>query len=178
MTAELIGLLRPHVRFAVGGPVRPDWRKTAPAHVDVVGAMATDSFPMALARASWDHINESATDAIAGIDFGGALIAAALSGYSDGDFPARFLLPHRLSSAAPTPMDVIGDVAGKRVVVVDDVADVRDLMGAVSALREAGAIVEDAIVVVDREEGADALLAGVGVRLRALVTLKELVANA
>lgn len=168
MATELIELLRPHVRRDLASDV----------HVDVVEAMTTTYGMLIIAENVYKTVEVIGVSRgcvptfCAGIDFGGALIAAAVA--ADGDFPARYLRPHRLSSAAPTPMDIIGYVAGKQIVVVDDVADVRDLMGAVSALREAGAIVEDAIVVVDREEGADALLEAAGVRLRALVTLREL----
>jgi len=183
MATELIKLLRPHVRFNVSGPIRPDWREAAPAHVDVVGAMADGylgiEIPVILQETFFK--GEPRPILVAGIDFGGALIAAALAGFSDGDFPARYVRKESWPTVTDGVMrtihqwSVIGDVAGQRIVAVDDVATTGGaLMCAISALREAGAIVEDAIVVVDREDGADALLAGAGVRLRSLVTLKEL----
>jgi orotate phosphoribosyltransferase len=57
-------------------------------------------------------------------------------------------------------------LGGKRVLVVDDVATKgHSLMQAVSAVREQGAVVDTALVLLDREEGAEALLRGHGVRL-------------
>lgn len=60
-------------------------------------------------------------------------------------------------------------------VVVDDVATTgSSILRAVRALRKAGVEVRDALVVVDRGEGARVALEGEGVRLHALVTLEEL----
>jgi orotate phosphoribosyltransferase len=48
----------------------------------------------------------------------------------------------------------------------------------VEALRGAGAVIERVLVVVDREEGARALLADSDVELEALVTASDLLAAA
>jgi orotate phosphoribosyltransferase len=64
---------------------------------------------------------------------------------------------------------------GERVVVLEDVATTgKSALDAVEALREAGAVVERVLVVVDREEGAGDLLAENGVELDALLTASEL----
>lgn len=58
-----------------------------------------------------------------------------------------------------------------RVVVVEDVATSgKSILKAVKALREAGLTVEEALVVVDREQGAETALAAEGVVLRSCVT--------
>jgi len=63
--------------------------------------------------------------------------------------------------------------------LVDDVATTGgSLAGAVEALRSAGVKVEDAVVVVDRGEGARERLASLGVRLHALTTLAAVEAAA
>lgn len=65
------------------------------------------------------------------------------------------------------------------VVVLEDVATTgTSALEAVEALREAGATVEEVLVVVDREEGATERLADAGVTLRALLTASELLAYA
>ncbi|HFC49558.1 MAG TPA: orotate phosphoribosyltransferase, partial [Thermofilum sp.] len=65
---------------------------------------------------------------------------------------------------------------GAKVLVVDDVATTGgSILRAVNALRSAGLVVEHALVVVDRLEGAEEALSRVGVRLFSLVTLKDLV---
>ncbi|WP_336342938.1 orotate phosphoribosyltransferase [Halalkalicoccus ordinarius] len=66
---------------------------------------------------------------------------------------------------------------GERVVVLEDIATTgQSAVDAVEALREAGAVVDRVVVVVDRDEGADELLADHGVELEALLTAEELLA--
>ncbi|MES3162383.1 MAG: orotate phosphoribosyltransferase [Halorubrum sp.] len=67
---------------------------------------------------------------------------------------------------------------GERVVVLEDIATTgQSAVDAVEALREAGAVVERVLVVVDREEGATELLADHGVELESLLTASELLAG-
>jgi orotate phosphoribosyltransferase len=68
---------------------------------------------------------------------------------------------------------------GDRVVVLEDIATTgRSAVDAVEALREAGAVVERVLVVVDREEGARELLRERGIELEALVTASDLLEDA
>lgn len=65
--------------------------------------------------------------------------------------------------------------AGARVLIIEDVATTGgSSLRSVEILRAAGATVDRALVVVDRELGAARLLAAAGVRLEALVTLSDL----
>jgi len=67
---------------------------------------------------------------------------------------------------------------GEAVVVLEDIATTgRSAVDAVEALREAGAVVDHVLVVVDREEGAREHLADHDVELEALVTASELLAD-
>jgi len=64
---------------------------------------------------------------------------------------------------------------GEEVVVIEDIATTgTSAVDAVEALREAGAVVERVLVVVDREEGARENLAEHGVELEALLTATDL----
>ncbi|MEW6070896.1 MAG: orotate phosphoribosyltransferase [Candidatus Thermoplasmatota archaeon] len=64
---------------------------------------------------------------------------------------------------------------GERVVVIEDVATTgNSILKVVNAVRERGAVVERAIVVVDREEGAESLLKENNVKLISLVKVSEL----
>ncbi len=64
---------------------------------------------------------------------------------------------------------------GDRVVVLEDIATTgQSALDAVEALREAGAVVDRVLVVVDREEGAAELLAEHDVGLESLVTAEDL----
>ncbi len=68
--------------------------------------------------------------------------------------------------------------SGHTAVVVDDVSTTgSSLARAVVALRSAGMVVEDAVVVVDRQENCLKRLSELGVRLHSLVTLKELLGS-
>jgi len=68
---------------------------------------------------------------------------------------------------------------GEELVVLEDIATTGgSAIDAVEALREAGAVVERVLVVVDREEGARENLADAGVEMEALVTASELLADA
>jgi orotate phosphoribosyltransferase len=75
---------------------------------------------------------------------------------------------------------VEGDLAeGETVVVLEDVATTgRSAIDAAEALREAGAVVERVVVVVDRQEGAAENMAAHDLELHSLVTAAELLADA
>ena len=73
-----------------------------------------------------------------------------------------------------------GDLAdGERVVVLEDIATTGEsALSAVRGLREAGAIVDRVLVVVDREEGARRTLAEADAELASLVTASALLDDA
>jgi len=67
---------------------------------------------------------------------------------------------------------------GEQVVVLEDIATTgNSAIDAVEALREAGAVVNRVLVVVDREEGASEQLAEYDLELESLVTASELLAD-
>ena len=64
---------------------------------------------------------------------------------------------------------------GARILLIEDVSTTGgSSVRSVEILRAAGGIVDRALVVVDREQGARERLAGIGVRLEPLLTLSEL----
>jgi len=66
--------------------------------------------------------------------------------------------------------------SGSKVVVIDDVATTgTSVSGAVEIIRANGAIVEDVVALVNRHEGADDRLKKMGVRLRAVTGIKDIV---
>jgi orotate phosphoribosyltransferase len=69
-----------------------------------------------------------------------------------------------------------GDIPnGARVLLIEDVSTTGgSSVRAVEIVREAGGLVDRALVVVDREQGARERLAAAGVRLEPLVTMAEL----
>jgi orotate phosphoribosyltransferase len=68
---------------------------------------------------------------------------------------------------------------GEEVVILEDIATTgQSAIDAAEALREAGAVVERVVVVVDREEGAKENLAEADLELESLVTASDLLADA
>ena len=65
--------------------------------------------------------------------------------------------------------------ASEKVIFVEDtVTTAGSLIKAINAVREFGGIVEKAIVIVDREEGARETLTGIGVELISLASIEKL----
>jgi orotate phosphoribosyltransferase len=70
---------------------------------------------------------------------------------------------------------IIGDVAGKRVLLIEDVTTSGgSSLHGISEIRAAGGIIEDVVTVVDRGSGAAELLRNAGVTLHPLVRAGEL----
>ncbi|MGX1763382.1 phosphoribosyltransferase family protein, partial [Streptomyces lydicus] len=67
------------------------------------------------------------------------------------------------------------DIVGKRVLVVEDTTTTGNSpLTAVRALRDAGATVVGVATVVDRETGADQVIAAEGLEYRSILGLKDL----
>ena len=156
--------------------------KISDAYCDSVAALAGHSGRMIheyiadeISRLAW---GPDGPTIMAGIAFGGALIVAACGILSSGVSPVYVRYEEvagNLVVLSYRRWSVIGIVSGKRVVVVDGVATTgRSLLGAIGAVRNAGGSVDTAYVVVDREEGAKEALAGSGVKLERLTTLREI----
>ena len=78
-----------------------------------------------------------------------------------------------ISVTSPRPR--VEDIRGLNVIVVEDVATSGgSLVDAAEVIRRAGGTVERAIVVVDREEGADEALRAVDIELLPLVRIGSL----
>jgi orotate phosphoribosyltransferase len=64
---------------------------------------------------------------------------------------------------------------GDRVLVLDDVITTgKNIVEAVETIRGEGGVVEDALVLLDRQQGGEAKLAKVGVKLHAFATMKQI----
>jgi orotate phosphoribosyltransferase len=116
------------------------------------------------------------TELLAGLELGGVPIATALS-LCTGT-PAVFV--RKKAKAYGTARLAEGaEIAGRCLLIVEDVVTSGGQVAMSAAdLRERGAIVTDALCVVDRDEGGREALAGAGLRLRALFTASQLKASA
>lgn len=142
-------------------------------YVDVKAAMTDPATLRAIARAMADVARRTGPwGAVAGMELGAVPLATALS--LEADLP--LLVVRKAERKHGTGRRIEGrDPKGLRVFVVEDVTTSGgSTLEAVRVLREAGAEVAHACVVVDRESGGVAALAAEGVALHPLATVSEL----
>jgi len=114
-------------------------------------------------------------DYVGGIEMGAVPVTAAMAAISDvHGKPVRTFFVRKAVKDHGTRQLVEGlaegeTIAGKKVLVTDDVATTAgSVLQAVEAARAAGAIVTDALVIVDRQEGGTENLAAYGVTLHSV----------
>ena len=110
-------------------------------------------------------------DGIAGVPIGGLYLATALALRMDR--PLLYVRPPREADEVAAPHIEGIYRPGERVLVIDDLATGGgSLVETIVGLRNAGLMVSDAVVLVDREQGAARRLEGMGVRLHAILSLE------
>ncbi|TYL39007.1 orotate phosphoribosyltransferase [Natronococcus pandeyae] len=116
-----------------------------------------------------------AGDKLGGVALGGVPLAAATSVAAG----VPYVIARKQRKEYGTGNLVEGRLEdGEEVVVVEDIVTTgTSLVDAVEALREAGATVERALVVVDRQEGGRENVEEAGLEMEALVTAEELLAD-
>lgn len=112
------------------------------------------------------------TEVLAGLEMGGIAVVVALARHAG--LPCAFV--RKAAKPYGTRRLAEGtDLAGRRVLLVEDVVTSGGQI-AISAgeLRAAGAVVEHAVCVIDRQEGGAEALAARGITLHALLTREAL----
>lgn len=110
-------------------------------------------------------------DAVAGVPIGGLHIATALS--LQMDRPLLYLRPARDPDEVLAPHVEGIYRPGQRVLVVDDLAaGGGSLVETIEGLRDAGLIVSNAVVLIDREQGAARRLDAMGVKMHCVLSLE------
>jgi len=139
-------------------------------YVDLRSVTTRPELLRKVAQAMAKHIGEC--DKIAGVELGAVPIAAALS--LETGIP--FLMVRKQMKGHGTGRLVEGSmVPGDKVVFVEDtVTTAGSLVRAINAIREHGGIVERALVIVDREEGATETLTGIGVSMFSIASIGKL----
>ena len=113
-------------------------------------------------------------DVIAGVAVGGVPLAVAVS-LASGKPCA--VIRSAAKDHGKSQM-IIGDVAGKHVLLIEDVTTSGGSSKyGVDELRAAGAVIDSVVTVVDREGGAEQLLGSAGVTLHPLVRAGELLSH-
>lgn len=156
--------------FRFGDFVLKDGRHS-PFYVDLRGLI---SHPKVLAQTARELLAASTSlryDRIAGIPYAGLPLGVAMS--LEGNRPLVY--PRKEAKDYGTRKRVEGAFSpGERALVVDDVITSGGAkIEAVEPLREAGLVVEDILVVVDRQQGAEAMLADNGLRLHRVIRIDE-----
>ncbi len=140
--------------------------RTVPSHPDAY-AIVIDAY-----RERIEGIGESAFEVLAGVATAGVTMSSPLAFVMKK--PMVYVRKEEKGHGLGRLVE--GTVKeGSRALLVDDVATTGgSMVSAVAALRESGFVVENAVVLVDRLEGASRSLNSAGVRLTSVVNVKEL----
>lgn len=113
------------------------------------------------------------THVLAGLEMGGIAIATALSLHTN--ISVAFVRKHAKEYGTRKIAEG-AEVRGQKVCVIEDVVTTGgQILQSVKELREAGAIVEDVVCVIERHPDGRANLAAAGLKLHALLTMNDLV---
>jgi orotate phosphoribosyltransferase len=153
-------------RFTLASGAESDlYFNLKPTMMDPLGAYLA-------AKAFSEIIHAERVDYVGGLEMGAVPIIGALAAISATEGrPIRTFFVRKAPKEHGTKEKVEGlapseSLQGKRVLVLDDVATSGgSIMKAIDAARSAGATVDVALVLVDRDEGAKKRLADQGIRL-------------
>lgn len=133
-----------------------------------------ESNPELLAEiaACFAEIIPNGIDGLAGLEMGGIPLATALSLVTG----LPLVMVRKKAKEYGTKKIAEGfDVKGKRLLIVEDViTSGGQVIISTNELRGAGAIIEDAVCVIDRESGGKEKLLEAGIKLHSLFTMTEL----
>lgn len=136
------------------------------------------SHPEALARVARAMLQRAAAlryDRIAGIPYAGLPIAVAMSLIAE----RPMIYARKEAKQYGTKRTVEGEYrSGERALLVDDVITSGGAkIEALAPFKDVGLVVEDVLVVVDREDRGAALLADAGLRLHSVLTVRALLGH-
>ena len=117
---------------------------------------------------------------ISGLEMGAVPLvtaAAAMSAVAEKPLRACFIRKQAKDHGTESLIEGLAEgegLSGRSIVVVEDVTTTGgSALNAIEILREAGAVVDHIVTVVDREEGATEAFAEAGIRLHALYRKRE-----
>ena len=148
--------------------------RTSSYYVDIKKAVTRPDLLRTIAEGMAPYAGSA--DRIAGVELGAVPIAAAVSLASG----KPYLMVRKSTKEHGTKKEFEGELRkGEKVLFVEDVVTTGGtLRAAIERLRAQGAVIDDVVCVVDREEGGKMALAEITVRLHALITAKVLLAVA
>lgn len=144
--------------------------KTSDYYVDLRVAITVPYFLKLAAEEMAKHIGDC--DKIAGVELSAVPLATVLA----LEINRPFLMVRKRAKEHGTGKAIEGRLApGEKVIFVEDTATTAgSLIRAIEAVRSEGGIVEKALIVVDRKEGAVENLAAIEVQAISLIDVDEL----
>ena len=143
----------------------------SPVYVDFRVLVSKPALLREIGNALADRARQIGCDRIAGIPYAGVPlgVAAALA----GDIP--MIYPRKEAKQYGTGKLIEGEFQrGEKVLVIDDIiTDGASKIEAIEPLKEAGLVVTDVLVILDREQGGAKLLERAGYKLHSLGKLSE-----
>jgi orotate phosphoribosyltransferase len=142
---------------------------TSPFYVDLRVVISHPEVLAQIGQLMAAEVRRCRADRIAGIPYAGLPLAVATS--LAGGYPLVY--PRREEKTYGTKRRIEGAFrAGEHVVVIDDiVTDGTSKLEAIEPLEAAGLIVQDLVVLIDREQGGRERLAAKGYALHAVLTI-------
>jgi orotate phosphoribosyltransferase len=176
---RLLGLIRTR-SFATGDFTLASGKKSS-LYFNLKPTMMHPDGAHLLGHALLDAIEGEPAAYIGGLELGAVPLVttmAAASAQRGAPLPAFFVRKKAKEYGAKALIEGLGpgeSLSGQRVVAVEDTSTTGgSLLQAIAAVREAGGIVEAAVTVIDRQEGASEALAAEGVRLLRVFTAAEI----
>lgn len=146
--------------------------RRSPIYLDLRRLIAHPAILRRTAQAYAQVLQGLTFDRLAGLPYAALPIATAIA----LEMNRPLIYPRREAKDYGTKASIEGDYApGEVIAVIDDLATTGDTkIEAIAKLTAAGLVVRDIVVLIDREQGARAMLAGAGYALHAVTTLRQL----
>ncbi len=143
----------------------------SPLYVDLRLLVSQPSLLAQAAELYAAHLATIACDRIAGVPYAALPIGTAVALAAD----VPLIYPRKEAKAHGLGKDIEGSwQAGERIVIIEDlITKAGSILTSVERLRAVGLVVEDAIVLIDREQGGKANLAAAGVTGHSIFTITE-----
>ncbi|MEN6357376.1 MAG: orotate phosphoribosyltransferase [Armatimonadota bacterium] len=143
----------------------------SPVYCDFRGLVSHPALLKEVGEALAAKAKQIGCDRIAGIPYAGLPLGVAAS--IAGDIP--MLYPRKEAKSYGTKKLIEGAFSeGDKVLVIDDIiTDGASKIEAIAPLKEAGLVVTDVLIILDREQGGDKILAKAGYKLHSLGKLSD-----
>lgn len=157
--------------------------KRSRIYFNMKATMMTPEGAAQCARGLLSVLDGLGADYVAGLEMGAVPLLGGIAALSwDQGKPIGAVFVRKAAKAHGTSLMVEGlddaggeSLSGKRVVLIDDVATSGgSILKAADEIAAAGGTMTDAIVILDREQGATAMLGERGITLHALFTATDL----